>query len=122
MNDIITKLNDEKNLEKKKKLVYIIIASIILLVIICISTILILNSRNSTKIQPESKITQIDQADDLKTKAIEAIRKDEDTKANNLLKEANEEYKEAGDGTNVVDTNTLLCLQGQKEYCPTPTE
>jgi flagellar basal body-associated protein FliL len=100
----------------KKKLIYIIIA-IILLVVIAIGTVLVLNANNKT---PDA--SRAVDADTLKSQALDARKNKDEDKAKELLEQANDKYKAEGDTNNVADTNTLLCLSGEKAYCPPATE
>lgn len=100
----------------KKKFIYIIIA-IVLLVVIAIGTVLVLSANNKT---PDTSKT-VD-ADTLKSQALDARKNKDEDKAKELLEQANEKYEAEGDTDNVVDTNTLLCLSGEKAYCPPATK
>jgi outer membrane protein assembly factor BamD (BamD/ComL family) len=107
-----------KPLTTKNKLTYLIIA-IVLVIAITIGTIVIVKTINDNNNKSKNQTTaQIKaSANTAKTKAIEALKNKDNTKAKTLFEQANEQYKTTGDTNNVVDTNAQLCLLGEKSYC-----
>lgn len=104
-------------LTNKKKLTYIAIAAV-LIIVIAAGTVFALKVIGNTKETTKTPVVTTKQsADTLKTQAIEALKNNDKAKAKTALEEANSQYKELKDTNNVVDTNALLCLQGEKDYC-----
>jgi len=99
----------------KRKLAYVL-AAVSLVLIVAVGTIILIKKvNNTTKTTDTSAIKK--QADSDKTKAIEALKNNDNDKAKELFKQSNEGYKEANDINNIVDTRAQLCSLGQKEYC-----
>jgi len=92
----------------KNKKIIIAAGIVILLIIGGIVTAVIINSNANSKKQQEVSVPTKQSADELKAKAVEAIKnKDNDTaKAN--LEAAKKQYEALGDTNNVVDTDAQL--------------
>ena len=100
-----------ETLKMNKKKIIIIIAAILLVIAVTVGTIFIFRALNNQKnMTPTPVITKQEQADTLKTQAIEAMKNNDNTKAKELLQDAQQQYEDLNDTNNVVDTAAQLYL------------
>lgn len=104
---------------KDNKIPPYIIVAVILVIIVIVSTIFVLKTTNVGK--DVEKVTQ-ESAKTLKEQALKAYQEKNNDKAKQLYLEANEQYVELNDTSNVVDTDAQLCILGEAEYCKPRSE
>jgi tRNA G26 N,N-dimethylase Trm1 len=90
-------------INNKKKLIYAVIA-VLVTISVAVGAVIILGIAN-TKSGPTLKT-----ANDLKSKAINYLKKNDKANAKKYFLEAKQQYTELKDANNVVDTNAQLYL------------
>jgi uncharacterized protein YybS (DUF2232 family) len=92
-----------------KKILFIAIGAILAIAII-IGIIFVVKANIGKNNSATSNQTVKQQADDLKSQAIQAQKTNDKTKAAELLEQAKQKYEAAGDTNNAVDSDALLYL------------
>lgn len=86
----------------------IIIATIVLLVIVAGATAAVLVINHNQQLEKQAATPTKQKADDLKSKAIEAVKNKDNDTAKKLLEDAKKQYEALGDTNNAVDTEAQL--------------
>ncbi|MDK2898911.1 MAG: hypothetical protein PWQ10_98 [Patescibacteria group bacterium] len=94
---------------KKKRIVIICSIAIILLIVLTIFIVYRIQEANNVKNQDSSNVVDMKaNADESKSKAMEAISNGNAEEGKGLLEEARDDYKKLNDTDNVIDTEAQL--------------
>lgn len=101
-------------INNKKKILYIVLAILAVLIIAgSIFVIFLANNQKPTNLPPTEA-----SANSLKTQALTAIKNKDNSKAEELLNEAQQQYQTLKDTDNVIDTAALLNMVENSKDLP----